>query len=109
MAVAFSVLSLVACGEESTESDQPSGGAQAEGQTECSRASRALLDAIATGLEVSGDGSLERGFVVRAKDFEHVYMIAAEIQVPAWRATATSAYGRRTRRAGRALCSLSIR
>jgi hypothetical protein len=46
----------------------------------CSRASKALLRAIATGLEVQGGGSLRRGFIVRSEDFKTVFMVAADIQ-----------------------------
>lgn len=39
-----------------------------------------LLDAIATGLQVSGGGSLEHGQAVRSNDFNSVYFVAARIK-----------------------------
>jgi hypothetical protein len=36
-----------------------------------------VLDAIETGLEVTGGGSLRRGYIVRSQDFDKVYMVAA--------------------------------
>ena len=48
----------------------------------CKKVSDALLDAIATGLTTDGRGSLGDGFAVRSRDFEKVWMVAADIDAP---------------------------
>jgi hypothetical protein len=80
-------LALASCGDDSPE--QAADKAPAENQPpsavpgNCERASRVLLAAIATGLEVTGGkGTLSRGFVARSTDFEKVYFVAGEIQGP---------------------------
>jgi len=88
---ATAALGLGACGEEAAReagSDVPTQAtapAEAKEKTKpaCERASRKLLDAIATGLEVSGGGGrLTRGYVVKSGEFARVYMVAAEIDGP---------------------------
>ena len=81
------VLVLAACSDESSDQTQaretPNSEASATPQSRCEKASRGLLRAIAAGLEGSGGkGALKRGAVVRSKDFEKVYMVAAEIDGP---------------------------
>jgi hypothetical protein len=45
----------------------------------CIKVSRAKLDGIASGLTVSGGGSLRDGWAVKSEDFNSLYFIAAEI------------------------------
>lgn len=77
LAVVIAGLFAVGCGEESS-----SGGKSGSSESSCERASRKLLNTIATGLEVQGGGRLRKGFVVRSGDFKRVYMVAADIQGP---------------------------
>jgi hypothetical protein len=75
------VLSAGACGE--TQQPSSSGEppkSEARRTSSCKRASKKLLDAIETGLQVDGRGNLRHGYVVRSKDFAKVYMVAADIQ-----------------------------
>ena len=84
---------LAGCGDESSDEPANEPAAQEEQardeqdqldppKPKCERASRRLLQAIATGLEVNGGGKLSRGYVVRSKDFSKVFMVAAEIDGP---------------------------
>lgn len=85
-------LAVGACGEEPAEEATPNDRQkQAEATPDqaksakaaCEKASRKLLDAISTGLEVSGGGGrLSSGHIVKSADFEKVYMVAAEIDGP---------------------------
>ncbi len=68
--------------EESEGSQAQAPSPQTASDAKCERASRELLDAIGTGLEVGGGGELRRGYIVRSGDFEKVYMVAADIQGP---------------------------
>jgi len=45
----------------------------------CRRAPKALVQAIESGLTVTGGGGLRRGWMVRSRDFEKVYFVAAVI------------------------------
>jgi hypothetical protein len=77
------LFAIAGCGESDESS---SGGAEPEQESaaepSCDRASKKLLNAIASGLEVDGGGKLRNGFIVRSGDFEEVYMVAADIQGP---------------------------
>ncbi len=85
---ATAALSVAGCADEAT--DKSTGGSSPETQAtttknkpDCEKASRKLLNAIASGLEVSGGkGRLSRGYVVKSGDFSKVYMVAAEIDGP---------------------------
>jgi hypothetical protein len=83
--VATAALAVSACGGDTNE-ESASGTAQKQSsqsqqaKTKCQRASRRLLDAIETGLTVTRGGNLRRGYIVQSKDFEKVYMVAADIQ-----------------------------
>jgi hypothetical protein len=48
----------------------------------CQPVSAALLEAIASGLTVSGGGKLRNGFAVKSEDFSEVYFVSAEIDGP---------------------------
>jgi hypothetical protein len=83
-------IALAGCGESSENAagdrnaadDNPRSvmtAAPSAAAPNCGRASAALINAIETGLEVDGGGSLRRGFIVRSKDFSKVFMVAAEI------------------------------
>jgi hypothetical protein len=60
---------------------QPAPQQEEQPGSECRKASKKLMTAVAAGLEVSGgEGALRRGRVVRSKDFDKVFMVAADIQ-----------------------------
>ena len=80
------VLTMVGCGgTDATDSDnrtqspqKPAAPTTVVGR--CEKVSSALLNAIAEGLIVSGGGTLREGYAVKSKDFNQVYMVAADIQ-----------------------------
>jgi hypothetical protein len=85
LAVVIAGVFAVGCGDESSSGgngEQEQESASESPESSCERASRKLLNAIASGLEVDGGGRLRNGFVVRSGDFEKVYMVAADIQGP---------------------------
>jgi hypothetical protein len=88
LTIAALALAMSACGENTTEEPastptQEQSASESQGsEPSCQRASRRLLAAIETGLEVTGGGRLRRGYVVRSTDFDKVYMVAADIQGP---------------------------
>ena len=65
--------------EDDGESPASSGGS-AGGSVTCESPSRKLLDGIASGLEVSGGGTIGRGGAVRSGAHSNGYFVAAEIQ-----------------------------
>jgi hypothetical protein len=80
------VLTMVGCGgtdttnnDNRTQSPQkPAAPTTVVGR--CEKVSSAVLNAIAEGLTVTGGGTLREGYAVKSKDFNQVYMIAADIQ-----------------------------
>jgi hypothetical protein len=84
--IVLAVVGIVAAGGCGQDQDSPSSGngkrqATPTPTAACERASRELLDAIATGLDVGGGESrLRNGYAVRSGVFEKVYMVAADIQ-----------------------------
>jgi hypothetical protein len=65
-------LTLMAC---STGTSAPTSGPVSQ----CEAAAPALLAAIGNGLTVTGGASLANGFVVKSRDFQKVYFVAARI------------------------------
>lgn len=55
---------------------------QAFDDRHCEKVSDVLLDAIATGLTTDGRGTLGDGYAVRSRDFDKVWMVAADIDAP---------------------------
>jgi hypothetical protein len=82
---AASLIAVSGCGAEEAEetADDPVVEEVQEEPREpspqCERVSDALLQGIASGLTVTGGGSLRNGWAVRSNDFAMVYMVAAEI------------------------------
>jgi hypothetical protein len=80
------VLTMVGCGgTDTTDSDnrtqspqEPAAPTTVVGR--CEKVSSAALNAIAEGLTVTGGGTLREGYAVKSKDFNQVYMVAADIQ-----------------------------
>lgn len=87
------VVLLTACGGDDEEQTTETTSAPAETTTtttepEAEAASRCeevpadMLDAIASGLTLDGEGTLRSGAAVRSDDFEKLYFIAAEVDAP---------------------------
>jgi hypothetical protein len=74
LAIATLVLAA-ACGGGGTDAREPEA-------SRCEPVSRELLDAIASGLTVTGGGTLSDGAAVKSNDFEKVWFVAAEIDGP---------------------------
>jgi hypothetical protein len=51
-------------------------------ETRCVSVDRSLVEAIATGLTVSGGGTLRDAYAVKSDDFQKVYFVSAEIDGP---------------------------
>jgi hypothetical protein len=103
-AVVAGALALAGCGSDDDGSDEAADSARARSGPvpACEPASDALLRKIEAGLTVHGGGSLQTGYFTRSRDFDNVYMVAAEVQGPGledngdvgvWSTNRTSATG----------------
>jgi hypothetical protein len=83
--VAAGALALAGCGSDDDDRSDEAAGATPERSgpvPACEAASNALLRKIEAGLTVHGGGSLQTGYFTRSRDFDNVYMVAAEVQGP---------------------------
>jgi hypothetical protein len=86
-AIPIAVVVLAGCGgnggqqaEEPAPTRPAATAAPTTAPSRCLDVPKALVDAIETGLTVTGGGSLRNARAVRSKDFEKVWMVAADIQ-----------------------------